>query len=116
VEEGSLAGFVGPLCSEEHVMAKRKYTKEEKERVDKDIRPTTTYTWFKNFDYTDEGPNETSLGGGLYHGSMDKYKSVKDFLDKRRKALKERKKKYKDANKRFGNLIKLAKRLDEEEG
>lgn len=41
--------------------------------------------FFSNYDYTDEGPNETSPGGGLYHGPMDKYKSIKEFLSKRRK-------------------------------
>ena len=45
---------------------------------------------FRNFDYTEEGPNETSPGGGLYHGKMDKYKSVKEFIDKRRKQLRKR--------------------------
>ena len=45
---------------------------------------------FTNFDYTEEGPNETSPGGGLYHGKMDKYKSVKEFVTKRRKQLKQR--------------------------
>jgi CheY-like chemotaxis protein len=74
--------------------AKEKYTKKEKERVDKDIRPPTTFMWFRNYDYTDEDPNETSLGGGLYHGDMGKFKSVKEFIEKRRKKLKDRKEKF----------------------
>ncbi len=41
--------------------------------------------FFSNYDYTEEDPDETSPGGGLYHGKMDKYKSVKDFVEKRRK-------------------------------
>lgn len=43
---------------------------------------------FTNYDYTDKEPNNTSPGGGLYHGRMDKYKSVKEFIKKRRKQKK----------------------------
>lgn len=48
---------------------------------------------FTNFDYTPEGPNETSPGGGLYHGPMDRWDSVGDFVQQRRKELKQRRKK-----------------------
>jgi len=50
--------------------------------MSKDIRD---HILFHNYDYTEEGANKTSPGGGLYHGKMDKYKSVDDFLKKRRK-------------------------------
>ena len=50
--------------------------------MSKDIRD---HVLFKNYDYTENGANNTSPGGGLYHGKMDKYKSVEDFLKKRRK-------------------------------
>lgn len=59
----------------------QKDTATPKERQDRDVRK---HVLFRNYDYTDEGPSETSPGGGLYHGSMGKYKSVKEFLDKRR--------------------------------
>lgn len=44
-------------------------------------------TFFRNYDYSDDpsGP-----GVGLYHGAMDKYKSVKDFIDKKKKRNKKR--------------------------
>jgi CheY-like chemotaxis protein len=74
--------------------AKEKYTKEEKKRVDLDSRPPILFTEYKNYDYTDEEPDETSLGGGLYHGSMGKFKSIREFIEKRRKKLKERKEKF----------------------
>jgi hypothetical protein len=67
---------------------KRKPDELPTSRVDLDVRNPNTFTHFRNYDYTDEGPNETSPGGGLYHGSMDRFKSVKDFLDKRRKEMK----------------------------
>ena len=52
---------------------KIKKSKDQK-RVDLDIRPHPS-PLFRNFDY----------GAGLYHGKMDKYKSVKDFIDQSRK-------------------------------
>lgn len=52
------------------------------ERQDRDTRK---HVLFRNYDYTSEDPSEISPGGGLYNGPMDKYKSVKDFIDKRRK-------------------------------
>lgn len=66
--------------------------KKDKKRVDKDIRlfPSALY---QNFDYTDAPAGEVSLGGGLYHGKMDKYKSVKEFCDKKERELKNRRKK-----------------------
>jgi hypothetical protein len=64
--------------------------KKKDPRVDMDVRPSPIL--FKNYDYTAEGPNETSPGGGLYHGRMDRFKSVKDFVNKRRKANKKLKK------------------------
>lgn len=51
----------------------------DKERVDKDVRPEL---FMRNYDY----------GEGLYHGKMDRFNSVKDFLDKRRKSRKKKKK------------------------
>ena len=48
---------------------------------------------FQNYDYggPEEG-NEVSPGRGLYNGPMDKYKSVKEFLEKARKRPHTRKK------------------------
>ncbi len=66
---------------------KRKPEKFPTNRLDMDVRHPFH---FKNYDYTDEGPNETSPGGGLYNGPMDRFKSVKEFLDKRRKDMKTR--------------------------
>jgi hypothetical protein len=74
-------------------------------RVELDTRPPTVYTEFKNYDYTDEGPNETSLGGGLYHGPMDKYKSVKDFLDKWRSDVKKRADRLDSRIKKFSKML-----------
>lgn len=60
-------------------------------RQDLDIRDPHIYTLYKNFDYTsDPNPNDTGIGGGLYHGPMDRFKSVKEFLDNRRKKMKGR--------------------------
>lgn len=42
-------------------------------------------TFFQNYDLGAGEANKTSPGGGLYDGSMDKYKSVSDFLKKKRK-------------------------------
>jgi hypothetical protein len=67
------------------MVKKRKQKKERPEATRPFPRPV-----FPNFDYTEEGPNETSPGGGLYHGKMDKYKSVKEFVTKRRKQLRKR--------------------------
>jgi hypothetical protein len=66
----------------------KKSDKKDKKRVDKDVRPAPN-PFFNNYDYggPEEG-SETSPGTGLYHGSMGKYKSVGDFLDKSRKRKK----------------------------
>jgi len=47
--------------------------------------------FFSNYDYTTEGPNETSPGGGLHNGTKQKFKSVKEFVEKRRKENKKAK-------------------------
>lgn len=86
--------------------------KEDKKRVEKDIRPEV---FFNNYDYVDpKSPAEDKMGpgGGLYHGEMDKYKSVKDFIDQKRK----RRNKLKDINNtiaffRVVNLIKIANNI-----
>lgn len=68
----------------EHKLAKKK------KRVDLDTRPYPN-PLFKNYDYVDEPKSEKENakdnfpGGGLYHGKMDKYKSVKEFIDIDRK-------------------------------
>lgn len=71
--------------------------------MSKDIRD---HIIFQNYDYTEEGANETSPGGGLYHGRMDKYKSVDDFLKKRKK---EKSKKRIKALEEILNKISLGK-------
>lgn len=68
-------------------------SKKDKKRVDNDVRPEGP--WFSNYDYG--GPDEatsTSPGRGLYNGSMGKYKSVTEFIDKKRKRRKEIKKAF----------------------
>jgi hypothetical protein len=55
-----------------------------KERIDKDVRPIEPLR--KNYDY----------GEGLYYGKMDKYKSVKDFINKKRLERKRRKKAFEE--------------------
>ena len=82
-----------------------KKSKKDKKRVDLDTRPTQTYMWFKNFDYTDEGPNETSLGGGLYHGNMGRYKSVEDFRKQWRAKMKKRKKDMDAKNAQYKDVL-----------
>ena len=62
-------------------------------RVDLDVRPEGP--WFRQYDYGgSEEASETSPGRGLYNGRMDKYKSVKDFIEAKRK----RRRKMKRAN------------------
>jgi|SRR5690606_21296322 len=60
----------------------QKDTATPKERQDRDTRK---HVLFRNYDYTNEEASEISPGGGLYHGRMDKYKSVKDFRNKKKK-------------------------------
>jgi hypothetical protein len=72
--------------------AKKKQKRKQKKKERPEMARPFPNPIFRNFDYTDEGPNETSPGGGLYHGPMDKYKSVDDFVTKRRKELKQRRK------------------------
>lgn len=61
-----------------------------------EIRPTLL---FKNYDYVDqtksqkENGKEFGPGSGLYHGKMDKYKSVKDFINSDRKRKRKQRKK-----------------------
>ena len=59
--------------------------KKDKKRVDLDVRPNPN-PLFTNYDlYGPENGSDVSPGTGLYHGDMDKYKSVKDFINKSRK-------------------------------
>lgn len=67
--------------------------KKDKKRVDLDVRPEGP--WYSNYDLY--GPEEASSSGpgrGLYNGKMDKYKSVKEFIDKKRKKRKALKKAF----------------------
>lgn len=60
-----------------------------KDRKDSDIRP---HVQFKGYDYTGEvGRTDTSPGGSLFHGPMDRFKSVKEFLEKSRKKRRQKK-------------------------
>ena len=78
--------------------------KKDKKRVDLDTRPYPNPI-FKNYDYTDAEADETSPGGGLYHGEMGKYKSVTDFLDKKRKGRRKRRKKLLEAMMKSADII-----------
>jgi hypothetical protein len=79
----------------------------KKKRVDLDIRPYPSPI-FRNFDYTAEGPNETSPGGGPYYGTPGGgEKSMGDWIKKRRKALRKRRKKL-EAFSRMCDLVSLA--------
>lgn len=74
------------------VMAKKNKKKNKKE-TSTHVQTRPPGPFFPNYDYG--GPEEGSESGpgtGLYHGNMDKYKSVKDFLDKARKRPHTRKK------------------------
>jgi len=53
--------------------------------------------FYTNYDYIDQTPGQrekdrSGPGGGLYHGKMDKYKSVKDFINKDRKRKRKKRK------------------------
>lgn len=75
-------------------------------RIDMDTRHPHIYTWYHNADYTsDLDPGETGIGGGLYHGPMDRFKNVKQYLEYRRKKLKERRDKI---SQRMDSLVKFA--------
>jgi hypothetical protein len=84
--------------------------KKDKKRVDMDIRPHGPL--FKNYDYGGpEDGSDISPGTGLYHGKMDKYKSVSDFLEKARKRKYRKKALYMILNKKQmknKKIIKLA--------
>lgn len=87
---------------------KKKYKPDElpTKRIDLDTRHPHVYTWYTNHDYRpDVDPYETSIGGGLYHGPMDRFKSVKEFLDRRKKKMKERRDKASGIRMNF--LVKL---------
>ena len=91
---------------------KRKPDKLPAKRIDLDVRHPHIYTWFRNMDYTpDPDPNETSPGGGMYHGPMDRFKSVKEFLDNRRKKMRERREKAEKQAARMGLLEAFAEQV-----
>ena len=82
--------------------------KKDKKRVDLDVRPEGP--WFSNYDYGgSEKATETSPGKGLYNGSMDKYKSVRDFIEMKRKRRRELKK----ATYTSDQLLKAATRFSD---
>lgn len=87
---------------------KKRKKKKDKKRVDMDVRPYPN-PFFRNYDYGGpEGGSEVSPGTGLYHGKMDKYKSVKDFLDKARE-----RKHRKRALRVFAAVLDLTDKLKE---
>lgn len=82
----------------------------DKKRVDQDIRPIGP--WFSNYDYAGpEEATETSPGKGLYNGKMDRYPSVKNFIETKRKKRRELKNATYSAEQilkaatRFSNLV-----------
>ncbi|TXG77355.1 hypothetical protein E6Q11_02950 [Candidatus Dojkabacteria bacterium] len=80
----------------------------DKKRVDLDVRPEGP--WFSNYDYAGpDEPTEISPGKGLYNGKMDRYKSVRDFIEMKRK----RKCELKNATYTPDQLLKAATRFSE---
>lgn len=70
--------------------------------------PKSRALWFSNYDYGGpENATESSPGRGLYNGEMDKYKSVKDLLAKKRK----RRRELKNAKNISDQLLKAASRF-----
>ncbi len=77
--------------------------KQDKKRVDLDLRPYPD-SFFENYDYAGpKEPDETSPGSGFY-SDLSKFKSVEEFIDKARRA-----KKRKEALVNIWNLLKNAK-------
>jgi len=76
------------------MVKKQDKKKKDKKRVDLDVRPYPS-PWWKNYDYggPEEGESEVSPGRGLYSGKMDKYKSVKDFIEKSRARMQKKRRK-----------------------
>ncbi len=103
-------------------MAKKKRKRKGEPKKEKGHpKPRPQGPWVSNFDYG--GPEEGSdvgPGTGLYHGRMDKYKSVADFLKKQRK--RKHSKKFRLAQFeaiirafRLDQLKAIAETLDEQE-
>lgn len=95
---------------------KKKYKpdKPKVKRKNLDVRHPGIFTWFTNYDYSDGDPSDISPGGGLYHGPMDKFKSVKEFVKNRRdqnKKKREKATKESNADWRMEQLCKLAQKV-----
>lgn len=83
-------------------------SKKDKKRVDLDVRPEGP--WFSNYDYGgSDKPSKTSPGKGLYNGKMDKYKSVRDFINMKRKSRRE----LKNATYTSDQLLRAANRFSQ---
>lgn len=103
---GPQPDYKAPEGQKTSLASKKKKTK----RVDLDIRPYPS-PMFRNFDYTSDEPNETSPGGGPYHGvPADGEKSMGDWIKKRRKKLEKRRKKLEA----FVRMVELKKLADKE--
>lgn len=60
-------------------------SKKEK-RLDLDVRPKGPF--FNNYDYAGpDKPSKISPGKGIYNGKMNRYKSVSDFIRKRKRKM-----------------------------
>ena len=68
-----------------HPTKRKEDFKSEPQKKEQRMGTRPVGPFFSNYDYTEKGPDKTSPGGGLYHGHMGKHKSVKDFVEKRRK-------------------------------
>lgn len=81
------------------------------DRASNDVRNFKPF--FRNYDYggPDE-PSDTSPGRGLFNGPMDKYKSIGEFLDKKRKARRKKKSIAQELTEKVDEFLDLTNNLE----